>query len=122
MEFPDRGNVQIRASLSLVVLFYYAASALFPSPSTCNILGVLIASLGLPSDLANLTRGPGKEFAIAMSYYNQGLALDGSHAHLLTNLGSLLKDMGHTDEADRLYRKALEISNEYFIYCRCHVS
>ena len=115
-QFPDRsapGSVQIRASLSLVLIFYYAALALSPSPSTYNNLGVLIASLGLP-----IEHGPsegdegmgmreggggegGREFTMARAYYRKGLVLDGDHPHLLTNLGSLLKDFGDVGEANR---------------------
>ena len=46
--------------------------------------------------------------ALAMQYYTRGLSLDSRHPHLYTNLGSLLKDLGHLNEAISMYERAVD--------------
>ncbi|KAG8781624.1 hypothetical protein FRC12_021678 [Ceratobasidium sp. 428] len=104
------GNSSIRASLSVALLLYYCALALYPSAPVCNNLGILLSTLAgtrirclvLPPE-SNTAKeaeyevltGPG----LARAYYLQGLNLDPHHPHLLTNMGSLLKDEGKLEEA-----------------------
>ncbi|QRW05064.1 glycosyltransferase family 41 protein [Ceratobasidium sp. AG-Ba] len=114
----------IRASLSAALLFYYCGLALFPSASVCNNLGILLSTLAgaritclvsppnnsatLEAEVEVLT-GP----SLARAYYAQGLNLDPYHPHLLTNMGSLLKDEGKLEEAIKLYTRALEIKPDF---------
>jgi hypothetical protein len=101
------GTPTIRASLSAALLLYYCALALHPSASVCNNLGILLSTL-LGEHVTCLVKpheatrpvfevltGP----SLARAYYHQGLILDSNHPHLLTNMGSLLKDEGKLDEA-----------------------
>lgn len=92
----------ISISPSLILLVYYLAFAFSPSPSACNNMGILITSL--PStrvvDGDNSSRVLDSQ-AIAREYYERGLEMDPNHAHLLTNLGSLLREMGQIDDAVR---------------------
>lgn len=93
----------VRASTSLVLLFYYLALAIYPSPTTCNNMGIILSTVSL----STMTIGSHGQQEIvngqvlANAYYRKGLAQDSSHPHLLTNLGSLLKDQGKIDEAIR---------------------
>lgn len=50
---------------------------------------------------------------LAMKYYIYGLQLDPRHPHLYTNLGSLLKDMGHLNDAVNMYEKAVEYNPRF---------
>ncbi|KAJ1311577.1 hypothetical protein OPQ81_010060 [Rhizoctonia solani] len=113
----------IRASLSAALLLYYCALALHPSASVCNNLGILLSTLVgqritclvLPPDpqvtqpAFEVLTGP----LLARNYYQQGLLLDPNHPHLLTNMGSLLKDEGKLEEAIRMYSRALEINPNF---------
>ncbi|GAA6035349.1 hypothetical protein JCM8097_008826 [Rhodosporidiobolus ruineniae] len=101
----------IPASQSLLLPLYYVALALYPSPSTCNNLGILLSTLTATTTIANPdpTKPPvvltGQR--LALSYYQMGLKLDPRHPHLYTNLGSLLKDMGKLAEAVEMYKQAV---------------
>lgn len=112
LELSGRDAPAIRASLSAALLLYYCALALFPSASVCNNLGILLSTLAgvritclaqVPGTL--LTTHPKTEILtgpiLARMYYQQGLLLDPNHPHLLTNIGSLLKDEGELEEAIR---------------------
>ena len=103
----------VRASTSMVLLFYYLALAIYPSPATCNNMGIILSTVSV-STLT--TGGEGQQEVVngqvlANAYYKKGLTQDGSHPHLLTNLGSLLKDQGKIDEAIRWVTMCLR-------YCR----
>ncbi|KAH7345131.1 glycosyl transferase family 41-domain-containing protein [Rhizoctonia solani] len=113
----------IRASLSAALLLYYCALALHPSASVCNNLGILLSTL-VGERITCLAQPPNSSITqpvhevltgplLARTYYHQGLILDPNHPHLLTNMGSLLKDEGKLDEAIRLYSRALEIKPDF---------
>jgi hypothetical protein len=100
VDIPIRLGGTLRASPSLILMLYYLALALSPSPSLYNNVGVILSGLsavsmrhvhGRPQALS----GP----ELAKTYYEMGLQLDPAHPHLLTNYGSLLKDRGHVTEA-----------------------
>lgn len=97
---PVKG-ISVRASTSLVLLFYYLALAIYPSPATCNNLGIILSTVSA-STLTTDSHGQQEVVngqVLAKAYYRKGLSQDGAHPHLLTNLGSLLKDQGKIDEA-----------------------
>lgn len=101
----------IPASQSLLLPLYYVALALYPSPSTCNNLGILLSTLTATTIVG--TEDPSHPPVIlsgqtlALRYYETGLKLDPKHPHLYTNLGSLLKDMGKLPEAVAMYKQAV---------------
>ena len=103
-----------------ILALYYLSLSLSPSPSTANNIGILLASVqhAIPPDqISTLHRPepsqvipgvrPGSGIALALSYYNYGLNLDTRHAHLYTNLGSLLKDIGQLNAAIKMYEQAV---------------
>lgn len=100
LSLPGLGG-GINVSVSLVILLYYLALSLSPSPSTYNNLGILLCALSNSRTIRNtqgqqnLLNGP----TLARFYYQAGLRIDPNHPHLLTNLGSLLKDQGRVEEA-----------------------
>lgn len=103
----------IPPSPSLLLPLYYIALALYPSPSTCNNLGILLSTMnattlvrqhGGPDQPPRLVTGQ----QLALKYYKAGLQLDPRHPHLFTNLGSLLKDMGQLPQAVLMYKQAVE--------------
>jgi protein O-GlcNAc transferase len=99
---PIKG-APVRSSTSLVILFYYLALAIYPSPATCNNMGIILSSVSV-STLTTDSHGQQEVVnghVLANAYYRKGLSQDSSHPHLLTNLGSLLKDQGKIDEAIR---------------------
>ncbi|BGP12958.1 hypothetical protein JCM10213v2_000875 [Rhodosporidiobolus nylandii] len=102
------------ASQSLLLPFYYVALALYPSPSTCNNLGILLSTLNATTLIGN--QDPSKPPIVltgqqlALRYYQTGLKLDARHPHLYTNLGSLLKDMGELAKAVEMYKRAVEFN------------
>jgi hypothetical protein len=53
--------------------------------------------------------------ALALAYYNYGLNLDSRHAHIYTNLGSLLKDIGQLAAAITMYEKAVACDSSFDI-------
>ncbi|KAF8708355.1 Glycosyl transferase family 41, partial [Rhizoctonia solani] len=122
---PSNGHdaPTIRASLSAALLLYYCALALHPSASVCNNLGILLSTL-LGDHITCLVHPPGTTQptyevltgpSLARAYYYQGLALDSNHPHLLTNIGSLLKDEGKLDEAILMYSRALAIKPDFHV-------
>jgi protein O-GlcNAc transferase len=94
------------AVLGVVLPLYYLSLSLHQSPSTCNNLGILLS--GIQQTVTDPTTntvlsGP----QLAMRYYTYGLKLDARHAHLYTNLGSLLKDAGQLEQAIQMYERAV---------------
>ncbi|RDA90081.1 hypothetical protein CP533_5558 [Ophiocordyceps camponoti-saundersi (nom. inval.)] len=115
------------SSVGDILALYYLSLSLQESPSTANNVGILLAGIqqttSIPSQtvprdsrqstLPNVTAGSG--IALAMAYYNYGLRLDPNHVHLHTNLGSLLKDMGHLDLAIQMYERAVSCDGTFDI-------
>ncbi|GAA6052315.1 hypothetical protein JCM3770_007247 [Rhodotorula araucariae] len=107
----------IPASQSLLLPLYYVALALYPSPSTCNNLGILLSTLNAttvvgssdPSKPPTVLSGQ----QLALRYYETGLKLDPRHPHLYTNLGSLLKDLGQLPQAVAMYKRAVEYNPSF---------
>lgn len=82
---------------ALALVMHYLAASLFPNASTMNDIGVILFGSG-----ASVTGMHGEQTnprEVARLYYEKGLQIDPSHPHLLSNLGSLLKDAGHTSRA-----------------------
>ncbi|PWN50290.1 hypothetical protein IE53DRAFT_369041 [Violaceomyces palustris] len=105
----------IPPSISLLLPLYYLSVSLHPSASTCNNLGILLSSIPLVTAVLN-SQGKHQQMngqALAMQFYTHGLQLDPTHPHLYTNLGSLLKDLGHLNEAIRMYEKAVEFNPNF---------
>ncbi|KAG0175535.1 hypothetical protein DFQ28_008884 [Apophysomyces sp. BC1034] len=107
-------------TLGLLLPLYYLSLALHPSPSTANNLGIILSNIPgaaamiavkLPSGVPQQQQLTGT--MLAMQYYMYGLQLDPRHPHLYTNLGSLLKDMGHLNEAVAMYEKAVECNPRF---------
>ncbi|KAF1992497.1 glycosyltransferase family 41 protein [Aulographum hederae CBS 113979] len=108
-----------------ILALYYLSLSLQPSPSTANNVGILLASvqqaavLKVPFDKNSMPRlpgvTPGSGVALALAYYNYGLNLDLRHAHLYTNLGSLLKDIGQLNSAIQMYEKAVQCDPNFDI-------
>lgn len=108
-----------------ILALYYLSLSLQPSPSTANNVGILLASIPQQNeDLAAQERSsgpsipgvkPGSGVALALAYYNYGLNLDSRHAHLYTNLGSLLKDIGQLAAAIKMYEKAVACDGKFDI-------
>lgn len=91
---------------------YHTALALYPTPSTYNNLGVLIASLSFPEEQTSPRVGSNDITDIIKDYYVRGLALDDRHPHLLTNLGSLLKDVGSLEEGNMFVDNILSYGSD----------
>ncbi|KAF2713303.1 glycosyltransferase family 41 protein [Pleomassaria siparia CBS 279.74] len=109
-----------------ILALYYLSLSLQSSPSTANNVGILLASVqqAAPSKhMASvaMTKSqipglvPGSGIALALAYYNYGLILDSRHAHLYTNLGSLLKDIGQLDVAIQMYEQAVSCDKNFDI-------
>lgn len=105
-----------------ILALYYLSLSLQPSPSTANNVGILLASVQQAAtsthshqklDIPGVT--PGSGIALALQYYNYGLQLDQHHAHLYTNLGSLLKDIGQLDAAINMYERAVKCDGKFDI-------
>ncbi|KAK0932702.1 hypothetical protein LTR29_015706 [Friedmanniomyces endolithicus] len=105
-----------------ILALYYLSLSLQPSPSTANNVGILLASVQQASspvhvhpkiDIPGVV--PGSGIALALQYYNYGLQLDQHHAHLYTNLGSLLKDIGQLDAAINMYERAVKCDGKFDI-------
>ena len=102
-----------------ILALYYLSLSLQRSPSTANNVGILLASVqqSAPQKPSATTSSgqlpsipgvvPGSGVALALAYYNYGLNLDSRHAHLYTNLGSLLKDIGQLTAAIKMYEQAV---------------
>jgi tetratricopeptide (TPR) repeat protein len=118
-----QSNYGVREILAL----YYLSLSLQPSPSTANNVGILLASVqqSAPSKASPMSHAfahphipglvPGSGVALALAYYYYGLQLDASHAHLYTNLGSLLKDIGQLDLAIEMYERAVRCDSNFDI-------
>lgn len=133
--FQDGMNPNISPSPSLrsqhgvrdILAMYYLSLSLQPSPSTANNVGILLASVQqsvtaktptkLPPGEGFMFPGviPGSGIALALTYYKYGLNLDAKHAHLFTNLGSLLKDIGQLPMAIQMYEKAVQCDSKFDI-------
>lgn len=110
-----------------ILALYYLSLSLQPSPSTANNVGILLASVQqvIPRHLAQDASTsqainipgvtPGSGIALALAYYNYGLNLDANHAHLYTNLGSLLKDIGQLRAAIKMYEQAVKCDSNFDI-------
>ncbi|KAG6907659.1 hypothetical protein DXG01_007863 [Tephrocybe rancida] len=98
-----------RVSVSLVVILHYLALALYPSAIAYNNIGALI-STSLPINLTKDKRPKAVDAgSLTTAFYQRGLQLVPDHAHLLTNLGSALKEKGDITNAISLYSRAVEI-------------
>ena len=105
-----------------ILALYYLSLSLQPSPSTANNVGILLASVQQTAPPAQTHQKldipgvvPGSGIALALQYYNYGLQLDSNHAHLYTNLGSLLKDIGQLDAAIKMYERAVTCDGKFDI-------
>lgn len=110
-----------------ILALYYLSLSLQQSPSTANNVGILLAGIqNNPGKSPACSNGesqhpdipgviPGSGISLALAYYNYGLRLDSRHAHLYTNLGSLLKDIGQLHAAIRMYEQAVSCDNNFDI-------
>lgn len=116
LAIPGFGE-KLRASLPLVLVLNYLALSLSPSPANYNNLGILLSVITATRAAVDvhgaqhLVTG----HALSRSYYEGGLILDPNSRfnqfqvllhtdpkldpHLLTNMGSLLKDEGRVHES-----------------------
>lgn len=94
-EFFNISNKPFCTVEGLSLTMHYLAAALFPNASTLNDIGVLLCSLSSGEVATNVHGQQMNAREVARLYYEKGLQLDPSHPHLLSNLGSLLKDAGH---------------------------
>ncbi|KAJ3158955.1 hypothetical protein HDU86_002124 [Geranomyces michiganensis] len=85
---------------ALAVSLYYVALSIWPNANTCNNIGILLA---------------GHRLDEALAWYDFGLKLEPSHVHLLTNLGSALKDRGQVGDGIGCYIRAISIQPDFFI-------
>ncbi|ETN43468.1 uncharacterized protein HMPREF1541_02627 [Cyphellophora europaea CBS 101466] len=112
------GSLRTTSTRDILALYYLSLS-LQRSPSTANNVGILLAGVQnsvhapklseLPNSNICSVPGvvPGSGVSLALLYYNYGLNLDPKHAHLYTNLGSLLKDIGQLGAAIKMYENAV---------------
>ncbi|KAJ5573414.1 uncharacterized protein N7459_007841 [Penicillium hispanicum] len=111
-----------------ILALYYLSLSLQPSPSTANNVGILLAGIQHNPPARGLVRPngesqhpeipgvvPGSGISLALAYYNYGLHLDSRHAHLYTNLGSLLKDIGQLQAAIKMYEQAVQCDGNFDI-------
>ncbi|CAI6231723.1 unnamed protein product [Periconia digitata] len=124
---PKAAAFQSNYGVREILALYYLSLALQPSPSTANNVGILLASVqqSAPSKHIAVSNPlmkpsipglvPGSGIALALAYYNYGLLLDPRHAHLYTNLGSLLKDIGQLDVAISMYEQAVNCDKNFDI-------
>ena len=113
------------AGIQDILALYYLSLSLQPSPSTANNVGILLAGVqqtapnNHSSNEAKTPKVPGvvpgSGIALALAYYNYGLNLDPRHAHLYTNLGSLLKDIGQLNAAIKMYEQAVSCDGNFDI-------
>ncbi|KAK6441291.1 hypothetical protein LTR95_002484 [Oleoguttula sp. CCFEE 5521] len=124
MSNPSRsvGVTPLQAGVRDILALYYLSLALQPSPSTANNVGILLAGVPQVAPSAHTIQKvevpgvvPGSGIALALQYYNYGLQLDQHHAHLYTNLGSLLKDIGQLDAAITMYERAVKCDGRFDI-------
>ncbi|KAF2842584.1 glycosyltransferase family 41 protein [Patellaria atrata CBS 101060] len=124
---PKANSYQTSYGVREILALYYLSLSLQPSPSTANNVGILLASVQQtmsPKQIAiagdnhqTMIPGvvPGSGIALALAYYNYGLNLDSRHAHLFTNLGSLLKDIGQLSAAIKMYEQAVACDGNFDI-------
>jgi tetratricopeptide (TPR) repeat protein len=124
---PRTATQQSNYGVREILALYYLSLSLQPSPSTANNVGILLASVqqsapSKPIPVSNPTPYPqipglvpGSGVALALAYYYYGLQLDKRHAHLYTNLGSLLKDIGQLDVAISMYEQAVHCDQNFDI-------
>jgi tetratricopeptide (TPR) repeat protein len=124
---PRAATYQSNYGVREILALYYLSLSLQPSPSTANNVGILLASVqqsapSKPIPVSNPTPYPqipglvpGSGVALALAYYYYGLQLDKRHAHLYTNLGSLLKDIGQLDVAISMYEQAVHCDQNFDI-------
>ncbi|RMZ76297.1 hypothetical protein DV737_g4903, partial [Chaetothyriales sp. CBS 132003] len=111
-----------------ILALYYLSLSLQRSPSTANNVGILLASVQqsiyMPQIAVDAAPDPmghmpgvvsGSGVHLALMYYNYGLNLDNKHAHLYTNLGSLLKDIGQLPAAVKMYEAAVQCDPHFDI-------
>ncbi|EXJ90987.1 hypothetical protein A1O1_04094 [Capronia coronata CBS 617.96] len=122
----DIGSLRSPSTREILALYYLSLS-LQPSPSTANNVGILLAGVQQsvhPAHLADpsfpqLSAIPGvvagTGIQLALMYYNYGLVIDSKHAHLYTNLGSLLKDIGQLGAAIKMYERAVSCDGHFDI-------
>jgi tetratricopeptide (TPR) repeat protein len=106
------------ASVKDILALYYLSLSLHASPSTANNVGILLASIqqGSPApEMPPSQSGANNGVHLALSYYYYGLKLDNRHAHLYTNLGSLLKDINQLPTAIRMYELAVSCDPSFDI-------
>ena len=116
------GVTPLASGVRDILALYYLSLSLQPSPSTANNVGILLASVQQVAPPTQVSRRfevpgvvPGSGIALALQYYNYGLQLDQHHAHLYTNLGSLLKDIGQLDAAISMYERAVKCDGKFDI-------
>lgn len=64
--------------VSEILALYYLSLSIQPSPSTCNNVGILLASIQQSAEGSRRHGGS----TLALQYYEYGLKLDPTHAHL----------------------------------------
>ncbi|KAL1998206.1 hypothetical protein VTN02DRAFT_6654 [Thermoascus thermophilus] len=120
------GVVKVPTGVRDILALYYLSLSLQPSPSTANNVGILLAGIQQTGPVKPRASGeiqhpevpgvvPGSGISLALAYYNYGLNLDSRHAHLYTNLGSLLKDIGQLQAAIRMYEQAVQCDSNFDI-------
>ncbi|KAI0322338.1 glycosyl transferase family 41-domain-containing protein [Amylostereum chailletii] len=111
---PSSG-LSLHSDTSLVLLLYYLALSLYPTPSTFNNIGIVLSGISLSALQGGIQaeHQTATGFTLARAYYEHGLQLQPTHPHLLTNLGSLLKDQGQIEEAVGFYRSAVQYKPDF---------
>lgn len=121
------GSEKAPSGVRDILALYYLSLSLHPSPSTANNVGILLATIQQVSLLTSevheeLKINPaipsvpiGSGINYALAYYYYGLKLDSKHAHLYTNLGSLLKDLEQLPMAISMYQRAVEHDGNFDI-------
>ncbi|KAH0612875.1 uncharacterized protein H6S33_009255 [Morchella sextelata] len=115
------GAPRSTAEVKDILALYYLSLSLHPSPSTANNVGILLASVQPASPLIVAPSqhpqvpGIGAGVRLALDYYYYGLNLDSRHAHLYTNLGSLLKDINQLSAAIKMYEQAVTCDPKFDI-------
>ncbi|KAG9035838.1 hypothetical protein FRB95_010432 [Tulasnella sp. JGI-2019a] len=101
----------ITASPSLFLLIHYVAFGFSPEISTCNNIGILLATSSASAQISESSIEDARPFSgpsLAELYYQHGLTFDPEDPHLLVNLGSLAKDGGDLPKAMHLYAQVLK--------------
>lgn len=122
----DIGSLKSPSTREILALYYLSLS-LQRSPSTANNVGILLAGVQqsvhpdhlADSNFSQISNIPGviagTGISLALMYYNYGLNIDQKHAHLFTNLGSLLKDIGQLGAAIKMYERAVSCDGTFDI-------